>query len=93
MSIWDSIKVSNSKEGPVNDGDHFKIFYSMENARIRCGKDMTLERALKENAARLGYDQTRTVTWRDNNGVVPASTIGQPNVSYTASVSLETKGL
>lgn len=94
MSIWDSIKVSNKASGtPVADGEFFTIHFSVENARIRCAPDMTLQRALSENAARLGYDNSRAVTWRDDAGVVPPSTVGKANASYVASVSLETKGL
>lgn len=95
MSIWESIKTSNSlpSEQPKSDGEFFTICFSVEKRQIRCSSEMTLERALKDNAARLGYDGQRAVTWRDNKGVVPASMVGAPGVTYTASVSLETKGL
>lgn len=94
MSIWDSIKTTNTNQPEtVKDGEWFTIHFSVESRKISCAPDMTLQRALSENASRLGYDGTRAVTWRDNNGVVPPSTVGKPNVAYVASVSLETKGL
>lgn len=94
-SIWDTIKTSDRQPGdqPKSDGEFFTIHFAVEKRSIRCASDMTLERALKENASRLGYDGQRAVTWRDGKGVVSASTVGQPGVAYTAAVSLETKGL
>lgn len=94
MNIWDSIKTTENKpnEPQKSDGDFFTIHYSTEKARVRCGSEITLQKALNENASRLGYDQSRAVTWRDSKGVVAAAQVGQPNVAYTASVSLETKG-
>jgi len=93
MSVWDTIKVSSQNETPKSDGEFFTIHYSTEKVKVRCAPDMTLQRALTENASRLGYDQSRSVTWRDGEGVVSATMVGQVNRSYVASVSLETKGL
>lgn len=94
MSVWDSIKANQNNETPKpSDGEYFTIHYSTEKHRVRCAAGMTLQRALLENAVRLGYDQSRAVTWRDGDGVVSASMDGQPNRSYIASVSLETKGV
>lgn len=93
MSIWNTLKQPQaSSNTPKGDGDFFTIHYSLEKVSVRCAVDMTLQKALADNADRLGADKNRQVTWRDNRGVVPATTIGQPNATYTASVSLETKG-
>jgi len=91
-SIWDTLKQQPSSNQPKGEGEFFTIHYSTEKVPVRCGPEMTLQKALTDNIDRLGADKNRQVTWRDNRGVVPATTIGQPNAAYTASVSLETKG-
>jgi len=93
MSIWDNINQPRQvpDQTPV-DGEFFTIQFSTEQKRVACGPNVTLERALLENASELGYAPGRTVSWRNQSGVVPADTVGEAGVLYTASVSLESKG-
>lgn len=90
MSIWDNIKRSNQPE-KKSGGDSFTINFSTESVEVPPG--MTLRDALLKNAAYLGYDGNRVVTWRSASGVVNETTIGEAGQTYTAAVSLETKGL
>lgn len=93
MSIWDNMKRT---EQPVaketaRRGETFTIHFSTESVTVPVGS--TLRDALMAHRTGLGYDGSRTVTWRDARGVVPETTLGQAGVEYTASISLETKGL
>lgn len=91
MSIWDNMSRSEQPANNQSDGEEFTIQFSTESVRVAAGT--TLRDALMMNRQLLGYDGTRTVTWRDNRGVVPDSTQGAAGMAYTASVSLETKGI
>lgn len=93
MSIWDNMKRSEqpAAKEPARRGETFTLHFSTESVQVPAG--VTLREALMANRTALGYDGSRTVTWRDERGVVPDSTVGQAGVQYTASISLETKGL
>lgn len=91
MSIWDNMSRSEQPSGNQGAGEVFNIQFSTENVQVAAGT--SLRDALMMNRQMLGYDGTRTVTWRDGRGVVPESTLGVAGQTYTASVSLETKGL
>jgi len=92
MSIWDTCQNQKNEDESPKDGEYFVIQYGTEKRKVPCSSGMTLEKALEENASRLGFSPGRQVTWRDSNGVVAASIVGQTNERYVASVSLETKG-
>jgi hypothetical protein len=91
MSIWDNMGRSEQPSAEEGAGEVFTLQFSTESVRVAAGT--SLREALMMNRQMLGYDGTRTVTWRDGRGVVPESTLGVAGQAYTASVSLETKGL
>jgi hypothetical protein len=90
MSIWDNMKRSEPSKKKKNAQGMFTINFSTESVEIPAGT--SLRDALLKNAAYLGYDGSRVVTWRDTRGVVAENTKGEAGQVFTAAVSLETKG-
>lgn len=92
MGIWDNIKRSEqpAAKSEARRGETFTLHFSTEHVQVPVGT--SLRDALMANRVVLGYDGSRNVTWRDEKGVVPDTTLGVAGAAYTASISLETKG-
>lgn len=98
INILDTFNSSSDDEGGDSGGDSgvFTLQYGTESVTIKLGGDEgspeTLEAALNAYATELGFDRSRTVTFRHGSEILSASTAPEAGASYVASVQHEAKG-
>ncbi len=98
-SVFDHDDEDDVEDRPVNRGapqgaaDAFTLQFGTETVVLKKQPGMTVREAFVANAAYLGFDFNRELTFRDNRGnVVRGDSEPSAHTVYVASISHEQKG-